>query len=71
MKCNGRSFGFKINPIYGEKDQKWKNDVLPIGHRAYAIKQQKIWDAFVKKSSDSFEIDVSTIAQLPKMLDLK
>ena len=45
--------------------------VLPIGHQAYAIKQQKIWDAFVKKSSDSFEIDVSTIAQLPKMLDLK
>ena len=57
-----------------------EDDVLPIGHQAYAIKQQNIWDAFVKKSSDSFKIymdwcfiwiDVSKIAQLPKMLDLK
>ena len=39
---------------------KMEDDVLPIGHQTYAIKKQKIWDAFVKKSqaSDSFEIYV-------------
>ena len=35
---------------------KMADGVLPIGHQAYAIKQQKIWDAFVKKSSNRFEI---------------
>ena len=30
--------------------------ILPIGHKAYAVKQQKLWDAFQKKSSQRFAI---------------
>jgi len=37
---------------YSERE----DDYLPIGHKAYATKQQKIWNEFQKKASERFDL---------------
>jgi hypothetical protein len=33
-----------------------EGDDLPMGHKAYAIKQQKLWKEFHTKSSEKFKL---------------
>ena len=33
-----------------------EDSFLPIGHKGYATKQQKIWNEFQKKASDRFAL---------------
>jgi hypothetical protein len=33
--------------------------ILPIGHKAYALKQTKLWNAFQRKCSERFELYLS------------
>lgn len=33
-----------------------EDDYLPIGHKAYAAKQQKLWKAFHKKALENFSL---------------
>jgi hypothetical protein len=33
-----------------------KDTILPAGHKAYAEKQQKLWNAFKKKSTERFAL---------------
>jgi hypothetical protein len=35
---------------------KREDSYLPIGHKAYALKQQKLWNAFQKKASERFSL---------------
>lgn len=39
--------------LWRERSEK-KDSILPMGHRAYAVKQLKLWSAFQKKSSERF-----------------
>jgi hypothetical protein len=32
------------------------DNYLPIGHKAYAAKQEKLWNAFLKKASERFAL---------------
>jgi hypothetical protein len=33
---------------------KSEDEILPLGHKAYAVKQEKLWKTFQRKSSERF-----------------
>ena len=33
-----------------------EGDDLPVGHKAYTVKQQKLWNEFLTKSSERFKL---------------
>jgi hypothetical protein len=39
--------------IWRERAER-EDSILPVGHKAYAKKQQKLWKTFQRKSSDKF-----------------
>lgn len=39
--------------LWSEQSKK-EEEHLPLGHKVYAIKQQKLWNAFEKKASQRF-----------------
>jgi hypothetical protein len=39
-----------------EKRSNREDSKLPLGHKSYAVKQQKLWKAFQKKASERFEL---------------
>jgi hypothetical protein len=39
--------------LWSERSKK-DEEHLPLGHKVYAIKQQKLWNAFEKKASERF-----------------
>jgi hypothetical protein len=41
--------------IWRERSER-EDDILPIGHKSYATKQQKLWSAFERKSAERFGI---------------
>ena len=44
---------------WGEHSKK-EDPYLPIGHKAYAVKQQKLWSAFQRKASERFTLYISS-----------
>jgi hypothetical protein len=38
------------------KHSETEEESLPAGHKAYAVKQQKIWKEFHKKTSERFAV---------------
>lgn len=43
------------------KERSERNDGnLPMGHKAYAVKQQKLYNAFAEKSFDKFSMYISS-----------
>jgi hypothetical protein len=55
MKCSGQSSGFNTKATYGEKIRKVR---WYFANRSYsnAKKQQKLWNAFERKSSERFAL---------------
>ena len=47
-------FQYQAN-LWGE-DAKMEDANLPIGHKAYAAKQSKLWNVFQKKASERFTL---------------
>ena len=43
--------------LWGERLE-MKDSMLPIGHEAYAKKQQKLWNEFQRKASERFALHV-------------
>jgi hypothetical protein len=41
--------------LWRERSEREDSD-LPLGHKSYAIKQQKLWNAFQKKAEERFGI---------------
>jgi hypothetical protein len=41
--------------VWSERSKREDND-LPPGHKSYAVKQQKLWNAFHKKASETFDL---------------
>jgi hypothetical protein len=44
--------------IWRERLKREEGD-LPSGHKSYAAKQQKLWDAFHRKASERFDLYVN------------
>ena len=40
------------------KRSKSEDPSLPIGHKSYAIKQEKLWKAFLMKASGNFSLHI-------------
>jgi hypothetical protein len=40
---------------WGERSER-NDSKLPPGHKSYAVKQQKLWNAFQRKSSERFQL---------------
>ena len=47
---------FQCQANLWKKRSEKKEGILPMGHEAYAKKQQKLWNAFQKKASERFEL---------------
>jgi hypothetical protein len=41
--------------LWSERSKKEDSD-LPPGHKSYAAKQQKLWNAFHRKASEKFDL---------------
>ena len=41
--------------LWRERSER-EDGILPIGHKSYAKKQQKLWNAFKRKSSEKFAL---------------
>ena len=50
-------FQYQAN-LWRERSER-EDVILPIGHKSYAKKQQKLWNAFERKSSERFALYVS------------
>jgi hypothetical protein len=45
-------FQYQAN-LWSERSER-EDENLPFGHKPYAIKQQKLWNAFQSKASEAF-----------------
>jgi hypothetical protein len=43
--------------LWSERSKKEDKD-LPVGHKSYAIKQQKLWNAFKRKALERFGLHI-------------
>jgi hypothetical protein len=58
MQWTIRWFQYQAN-LWRERSEREEGS-LPIGHKAYAKKQRKLWNEFERKSSERFELYISS-----------